>query len=80
MNELVQDLAPRYVPTKFDRNQRIAPRRALTGLAGQINNQPFKRSFNKLRLPWTNSTEILSPGTSLPSLTAIGEELHLGER
>ena len=38
MNELVQDLAPRYVPTKFDRNRRrIAPGRALTGLAGQNN-------------------------------------------
>ena len=39
MNELVWDLAPRYVPTKYDRNQRrIAPGRALTGLAGQIIN------------------------------------------
>ena len=38
MNELVQDLVPRYVPTKFDRNRRrIAPGRALTGLAGQNN-------------------------------------------
>ena len=36
MNELVWDLVPWYVPTKFDRNQRrIAPDRALTGLAGQ---------------------------------------------
>ena len=35
MNELVRDLAPRYVLTKFDRNRRrIAPGRALTGLTG----------------------------------------------
>ena len=39
MNQLGQDLDPRYVPTKFDRNRiRIAPGRALTGLAGQIIN------------------------------------------
>ena len=38
MNELVRDLAPRYLPTKFDRNRRrIAHGRALTGLAGQNN-------------------------------------------
>ena len=38
MNELVRDLAPRHVPTKFDRDRRrIAPGRALTGLAGQNN-------------------------------------------
>ena len=29
------------------------------------------RSFNELRLPWTNSSEILTQGTSLSSLTAI---------
>ena len=39
MNELVRYLAPRYVPAKFDRNpRRIAPRRVLTGLAGQMIN------------------------------------------
>ena len=38
MNELVRDLAPRYIPIKFDNSQRrIAPGRALTGLAGQNN-------------------------------------------
>ena len=38
MNELVQDFDPRYVPVKFDRDQRrIAPRKAVTGLAGQNN-------------------------------------------
>ena len=38
MNELVRDLAPRYAPAKFDRNQRrIAPGRAFTDLAGQNN-------------------------------------------
>ena len=38
MNELVQDLDPRYVPVKFDHNRRrIAPGRAVTGLAGQNN-------------------------------------------
>ena len=38
MNELSRDLDPRYVPTKFDRDRiRIAPGRALTGLAGQNN-------------------------------------------
>ena len=38
MNLLGQDLDARYVPTKFDRDQwRIAPGRALTGLAGQNN-------------------------------------------
>ena len=40
MNQLGQDLDPRYVPNKFDRDQqRIAPGRALTGLlvAGQNN-------------------------------------------
>ena len=36
MNELVQDLDPRYVPVKFDRDlRRIAPGRAAMGLAGQ---------------------------------------------
>ena len=45
MNELVRDLAPRYVPTKFDRNwRRIAPGRALTGLAGQ-NNQLARQAL-----------------------------------
>ena len=81
MNQLGQDLDPRYVPTKFHRNRRrIAPGRALTGLAGQIINQLVKHSFNELRLPWTNSSEILPPGMSLPSLTTIGEDLHPGER
>ena len=38
MNKLSRDPAPQYVPTKFDRNQRrIAPGRAVTGLAGQNN-------------------------------------------
>ena len=37
MKELVQDLYPRYVPTKFDRDLRIAPGRAVMGLAGQNN-------------------------------------------
>ena len=38
MNKLVRDLAPRYLPAKFDRNRsKIAPGRALTGLAGQNN-------------------------------------------
>ena len=38
MKKLVQDLVRKYVPTKFDHNQRrIAPVRALTGLAGQNN-------------------------------------------
>ena len=38
MNELFPDLVPWYVPTKFDHNpRRIAPERALTGLAGQNN-------------------------------------------
>ena len=37
MDELGQDLAPRYVPTEFDHDQRsIASGRVLTGLAGQI--------------------------------------------
>ena len=36
MNELVRDLDPRYVPVKFDHDRRrIAPERAVTGLAGQ---------------------------------------------
>ena len=35
-NELGQDLDPRYVSTKLDHDQRrIAPGRAVTGLAGQ---------------------------------------------
>ena len=38
------------------------------------------RSFNEPRLLWTNSAEIFTQGTSLSSLTAIGEELHPGER
>ena len=38
MNELVPDRDPRYVPVQFDRDQRrIAPGRAVTGLAGQNN-------------------------------------------
>ena len=38
MNKLSRDPAQQYAPTKFDRNQRIiAPRRAVTGLAGQNN-------------------------------------------
>ena len=38
MNELGRDLDPEYAPTKFDRNQRrIAPGRALMGIAGQNN-------------------------------------------
>ena len=38
MNELVQDLDPRYVPVKFDQDRRrIAPGRAVMGLAGQNN-------------------------------------------
>ena len=38
INELGQDLDPRYVSTKFDRDQRrIAHGRAVTGLAGQNN-------------------------------------------
>ena len=36
MNELVRDHDPRYIPTKFSRDRRrIAPGRAVTGLAGQ---------------------------------------------
>ena len=35
MNELGWDLDSRYVSTKFDRDRRIAPGRALAGLAGQ---------------------------------------------
>ena len=38
MNEPGRDLDPRYFPTKFNRGQRrIAPGRAVTGLAGQNN-------------------------------------------
>ena len=38
MNELSWDLDSRYVPTKFERDwRRIAPGRALAGLAGQNN-------------------------------------------
>ena len=38
MNKPNPDLAPRYVPTKFNCDEsRIAPRRAVTGLAGQNN-------------------------------------------
>ena len=38
INELGRDRDPRYVSTKFDRDQRrIAPGRAVTGLAGQNN-------------------------------------------
>ena len=39
-----------------------------------------KRSFNEQRLLRTNSSERLPPGASLPSLAAIGEGLHPGER
>ena len=36
MNKLNRDPAPQYDPTKFDRNRRrIAPGRAVSGLAGQ---------------------------------------------
>ena len=36
MTELVQDAAPRFVPTKFDHDPvRTAPGRVVTGLAGQ---------------------------------------------
>ena len=36
MNELIQNPAPRFLPTKFDRNPvKTAPVRAVTGLAGQ---------------------------------------------
>ena len=36
MNELVRDLDPKYVPTMVGHGRRrIAPRRAVTGLAGQ---------------------------------------------
>ena len=38
MNKLSRDPAPQYVPTMSDRNQRrIAPRRAVTGLADENN-------------------------------------------
>ena len=38
MNEPVQDLDPRYVPIKFDRDRRrIAPGRAVMDLTGQNN-------------------------------------------
>ena len=48
MNELVRDLAPRYVPTKFDRNRRrTAPGKALTGLCLQTDNLiPVYPPFN----------------------------------
>ena len=39
----------------------------------------IKHSFNEPCLPWMNSDEILTQGTTPPSLTAIGEELHQGE-
>ena len=62
MNELVRDLVPRYVPNKYDRNRRrIAPGRALTGLAMSPMNE----------LVWD-----LSPGTPQLSLTTIRAELH----
>ena len=37
-------------------------------------------SFNEPRLPWMNLSKILTQGTSLLSLTGIGEELHPVER
>ena len=48
MNELVRDLAPRYVPAKFDRNRRrIAHGRALTELCLQTDNLiPVYPPFN----------------------------------
>ena len=45
MNELVQDLDPRYVCIKFDRDQRrIAPRGAVTGLCPQTDGQTDGRT------------------------------------
>ena len=47
-----RDLDPRYVPINFDRDRRrIAPGRAVTGLAGQKINQLVMRSFNEPCLP-----------------------------
>ena len=40
-------------------------------------NKPI--NFNESRLPWTNSVDILTQGTSPPSLATIAEELHTGE-
>ena len=49
MNELVWDLAPRYVPTKFDRNRRrIAPGRALTGLSLQTDRRTISFQYTPL--------------------------------
>ena len=80
MNELGRDLDPRYIPTKFDRDwRRITPRKAVTGLVGQLINYLIKHSFNEPCLPWINSVEILTKGTFPPSLIVIGEELHPGE-
>ena len=47
MNEAVRDLDPRYVPIKFDHDQRrITPRRVVTGLAGQNN-----KRFSQMQAP-----------------------------
>ena len=49
MNELGRDLAPRYVPTKFDRNRRrIAPGRALTGLCLQTDRRTISFQYTPL--------------------------------
>ena len=42
----------------------------------KIINQFLKHSFNETRLPWMNSAEILTYGTSLPILAKIGEQLN----
>ena len=81
MNELVPDLDPRYVPVKFDRNQkRIAPGRAVTGLARQNNWLARYAIIQQAMSPMKELVQDLDPSTSLLSLTAIWEELYPGER
>ena len=49
MNELVRDLAPRYVPAKFDRNRRrIAPEKVLTGLCLQTDRRTISFQYTPL--------------------------------
>ena len=76
MNELVWDLAPRYVPTKFYRNRRrIAPGRALTGLCLQTDilekkdssaySESFKSGVYQLGVP-QDQGDSSAPSTTDP--------------
>ena len=70
---------PRYTPTKLDPNsRRIAPIRAVMGLAGEIIEQLVKYLFNELHILWMDSAELWSQGTPRLSQIASWESSQWG--